>query len=221
MGPCLSGASRLRGFGPAGILTMMVIPFAGTAVIGAILVLVWARVTRTPGREIGFVAPSSWVRALVLGVPFGVAFKFAMKALVMPLFGADPVNRTYHYLAGNAPAAAFMAVFVVVSGGFAEETVYRGFLFERFYKLFGTRAGAVAKPLTLVLTSLWFAGVHYPDQGLMGVEQALVTGLVFGTIFVVTQSLVVPMLAHAAFDLAAIGMIYWGLETSVAHFLFR
>jgi len=133
---------------------MMVIPFAGTAVIGAILVLVWARVTRTPWREIGFVAPSSWVRALVLGVPFGAAFKFAMKALVMPLFGVDPVNRAYHYLAGNAPAAAFMAVFVVVSGGFAEETVYRGFFFERFCKLFGTRAGAVAKPLTLVLTSL-------------------------------------------------------------------
>src|SRR5690242_15934785 len=31
-------AIRLRGFGPAGILTMAAIPFAGTALIGAILV---------------------------------------------------------------------------------------------------------------------------------------------------------------------------------------
>src|SRR5215472_11779149 len=142
--PPLRGAARLRGFVPLGLLAMAVIPFAGTAAISAILVLIWARVTRTPLREIGFVAPQSWPRAVVVGVLFGVVFKVVMKALVMPLFGAAPVNAAYHYLAGNAPAAAFMAVFVIVSGGFGEETLYRGFLLERFCKLFGSRAGAVA-----------------------------------------------------------------------------
>jgi len=200
---------------------MVVIPFAGTPVIGAILVLIWARVTRTPLREIGLVRPRSWARAVVVGCLFGVAFKVVMKAFVMPLFGADPVNRAYHYLAGNASAAAFMVVFVIVSGGFGEETVYRGFLFERFCKLFGSRAGAVAKPLALLLTTVWFAAVHYPDQGLPGVEQAAITGLAFGTIFLITGSLFIPMLAHAAFDLAAIAMLYWDLETRVAHFLFK
>jgi membrane protease YdiL (CAAX protease family) len=108
-----------------------------------------------------------------------------------------------------------------VSGGFGEETVYRGFLFERFCKLFGSHAGAFAKPLALLVTTVWFAAVHYPDQGLPGVEQAAVTGLVFGTIFLMTGSLFIPMLAHAAFDLAAIAMIYWDLESRVAHLLFR
>jgi membrane protease YdiL (CAAX protease family) len=213
--------SRLRSFGPAGLLAMVVIPFAGTAAIGAILVLVWARLTHTPLRELGFVAPRSWARALAVGVSFGVVFKLVMKALVMPLFGADPVNHAYHYLAGNAGASALMAGFVIVSGGFGEETVYRGFLFERFCKLFGSRTGAAARPLALLVTSLWFAAVHYTDQGLAGVEQALVTGLVFGMIFMMTRSLVIPMLAHAAFDLTAIAMIYWGLETRVAQFVFR
>ena len=200
---------------------MVVIPFAGTAAISAILVLVWARVTRTPWREIGFVAPRSWPRAVAVGILFGAVFKFVMKALVMPLFGAAPVNRAYHYLADNAQAAAFMAVFVIVGGGFGEETLYRGFLFERFSKLFGSRAGVHAKAFALLLTTVWFAAVHYPDQGLAGVEQAAVTGLAFGMIFLMTGSLFIPMMAHAAFDLAAIAMIYWDFETRVAHLIFR
>jgi hypothetical protein len=47
----------------------------------------------------------------------------------------------------------------------------------------------------LLLTTVWFAVVHYPDQGLAGVEQAAVTGLAFGTIFLMTGSLFIPMLA--------------------------
>jgi hypothetical protein len=143
-------------------------------------------------REIGFVAPQSWPRAVAVGILFGMAFKAVMKALVMPLFGAAPVNPAYHYLAGNAPAAAFMAVFVIVSGGFGEETLYRGFLFEQFSRLFGLRAGLPAKPLALLVATIWFAAVHYPDQGLAGAEQAAVTGFVFGAIFLMTRSLFYP-----------------------------
>lgn len=212
-------ATRLGGFGPAGILAMVVIPFAGPAFIGALLVLLWTRLTRTPLRDIGYVAPRNWTRTIAVGIAFGVAFKLAMKAVVMPLLGADPLNQTYHYLVGNAPATAYMAVFVTLSGGFGEETVYRGFLFERFSKLFRSRAAA--KPLALILTSVWFAALHYPDQGIAGVEQAIVTGLVFGTILVMTGILFMPMVAHAAFDLAAIAIIYWDLEARVAHLVFR
>jgi hypothetical protein len=48
-----------------------------------------------------------------------------MKALVMPLLGADPINHTYHYLVGNTAA---LPAFMILSGGFGEETVDRGFL---------------------------------------------------------------------------------------------
>ena len=212
-------AARLRGFGPVGILATALIPFAGTALIGALLVLVWARLSRSPLAEIGYVAPRSWTRAVAGGLVFGVVFKLVMKAVVMPLLGAAPVNQTYHYLAGNAAATAAMAVFVTLSGGFGEETVYRGFLFKRFCTVFGSRR--VAMPLALALTSIWFAAVHYPDQGVDGVKQAVITGLAFGTMFVMTRSLVMPMVTHAAFDLAAVALIYWDLETRVAHFIFK
>jgi hypothetical protein len=65
--------------------------------------------------------------------------------------------------------------------GFGEETLFRGFLFERLGKLLGTdRAALVA---TVLLTSGLFALAHYHDQGVPGVEQAAVAGVVFGTIY--------------------------------------
>jgi len=214
-------AARLRGFGPLGILAILVITAGNLVVVplSAILVLLWARWSRTPWREIGYVRPRSWIRGLALGIVFGIAFKFLMKAIVMPLLGADPINRAYHYLAGNRAALPGMLFAVIVGAGFGEETVFRGYLFERLGKLFGP--GPWAKASIVLLTAALFALAHYPDQGLAGVEQAAITGLVFGTIFAVTGRLWTLMWAHAAFDLAAVAIIYWDLESAVAHLLFK
>src|SRR6266571_3392562 len=146
-------AAQLRGFGPLGILAILVV-LAGNLLflpLSAVLVLVWARLSRTPWREIGYVRPKSWIGSLAVGVLFGIAFKLLMKMIVMPLLGADPINRTYHYLVGNRAALPAMLYAVIVGAGFGEETVFRGYLFERLGKLFGT--GAVAKVSIVVLTA--------------------------------------------------------------------
>jgi membrane protease YdiL (CAAX protease family) len=108
---------------------------------------------------------------------------------------------------------------VTVGGGFAEETVFRGWMFERLGKLFGP--GLWARTLIVLITSVLFALAHYSVQGFAGVEQAMITGLVFGTIFAVTGRIFILMVAHAAFDLTAIALIYWNLESDVAHFIFQ
>jgi membrane protease YdiL (CAAX protease family) len=184
-----------------------------------VLVLVWARLSRTPWREIGYVRPKSWIRTLVVGIVFGVAFKFLMKAIVMPLLGAPPINQAYHFLAGNTAALPWMLYTVILGAGFGEETIFRGWMFERFGKLFG--AGVGAKTLIVLITSAWFAADHYAVQGLPGVEQAAIVGLVYGTIFAVTGQIFLLMVAHAAFDLTAVAIIYWNLESDVAHFIFK
>lgn len=181
--------------------------------------LVWVRWSRTPWHAIGYVRPASWIRTLAVGIALGVAFKFFVKAIVMPLLGAPPINPVYHYLAGNTAALPGMMFAVVVGAGWGEETVFRGFLFERLGKLFGSSVGA--KAVIVLLTSAWFGLAHYPDQGLPGVQQAVIVGLVFGTIFAVTGRIVMLMVAHAAFDLAAVAMIYWDFESKVAHLVFQ
>jgi len=214
-------AARLRGFGPLGILAIIVI-LPGDFLfhpLSAILVLVWAWLSRTPWPDLGFVRPKSWLRTLALAIVFGAAFKLVMKALVMPLLGAPAINRAFHFLVGNAAALPGILFLVIVGAGFGEETVFRGYLFERFGKLFGTSAWA--KTLTILITSTLFGVIHYPVQGLAGAEQATIVGLVFGTIFVLRREIWPLIIAHIAFDLMAVAIIFWDLETEVAHFIFK
>ena len=189
------------------------------APLSALLVLLWTRLSRTPWREIGYVRPQNWIRSLAIGIVFGVALKFLLKMIVMPLLGADPINHAYHYLAGNTFAALVFIPEMIIKAGFGEETVFRGYMFERLGKLFGK--SPVAKIVTVLITSVLFGSAHYLEQGLTGVQQATIVGLVFGTVFAITGRIWMLMCAHAAFDLTALAIIFWNLESAVAHFLFK
>lgn len=219
-------AASLRGFGPAGILSMLLILFTGNIAIapmfyvpvGALLVLLWVRLSNTPWRDIGYVRPRSWTATAALGVVLGAGFKLTMKAIVMPMLGADPVNHAYHFLTGNR-ALLPVAIYAMLNAGFAEETVFRGYAFERLGKLVGNRAWS--KALMVIATSTWFGAAHLHDQGVSGATQAAIVGLVLGTIYAFTRRLPLLMIAHAAFDLTALTIIYFGLESRVAHWVFH
>jgi membrane protease YdiL (CAAX protease family) len=214
-------AARLRGFGPLGILAILII-LGGNLImepLSAILALLWVKISRTPWRDIGYVRPQSWPRTIVLGTIFGVAMKFSMKAVVMPLLGAPPINQAFHFVTGNPAVIPFMLYIILFGAGFGEETLYRGWMFERLGKLFGQ--GVPAKIGMILITSILFAAAHYAGQGIPGVEQALVTGLVFASIFTGTRQIFLLMIAHAAFDLTALWMIYYDLETRIAYLIFK
>jgi membrane protease YdiL (CAAX protease family) len=220
-------AAALRGFGPLGLLAIVIVLLPGNVgtlggvfvPVSAILALAWTRLSRTPLRALGFVRPRSWVATVVLGVALGVGLKMLMKAVVMPLLGAPPVNAAFHYLAGNTPAIAAAAVGVVVAAGFGEETTFRGFAFERLGKLLG--GSLPAKVAIVLITSAAFALAHWISQGPAGMQQAAVVGLVLGSIFAATGEIWLPMVAHAAFDLTALAIIYFDVEAQAAHLVFR
>jgi membrane protease YdiL (CAAX protease family) len=214
-------ARRLRGFGVLGIVAMLLI-LGGNMLfvpLSGILVLVWAWISKTPWRDLGLARPRNLIGTIVLGCVFGVALKFAMKSIVMPLLGAPAVNGPFHYLAHNPAEIPSMLYIVVIGAGFGEEMIFRGWAFERFRKLLGDAPWV--KVLAVLITSAWFGWEHYGFQGTVGVQNATIVGLIFGTTFAITGRLFLLMIAHVAFDLAAYAMIYWEWETAVAHFFFK
>jgi len=186
--------------------------------VAAILVLVWAKLSCTPLQALGFRAPRSWPVTLAVGIASGIVLKLGMKVVVMPLLGAPASNVQYRWLVGNPGALPGMAAMVIVSAGLGEEVFFRGYLFERLGRLLGP--GSVAVASTVLLSSALFALAHYPDQGLPGVEQAAVTGLVFGGFFAWRKEIWPVIVAHVAFDLTAVMIIYGNWERTMAHLLF-
>jgi membrane protease YdiL (CAAX protease family) len=158
------------------------------------------------------VRPRSWTKTIAVGIIFGIAFKFLMKTIVMPPIGAPSVNQAYQFVTDNAAVIPWMLFVIIVGAGFGEETLYRGWMFERVGKLLGRNSAT--KTAIVLITSILFALVHHREQGIPGVEQALVTGLVFGSVFAITGQIFMLMIAHAAFDLTALWMIYYGLESA-------
>lgn len=212
-------AAALRGFGPIGLAAILAV-VAGNLIVaplGAVIVVAWAIRSRTPWSELGFTTPR--VTSLAAAAALGASFKVVMKAVIMPLLGAPPVNAAYHYLAGNSAALPGILFAVIVNAGIGEEIVFRSFAFERLGKLVGR--GPPGRALTVLVTSALFAAAHFADQGLPGVEQAAFTGLAFGTAYAVLGCIWPVMVGHAAFDVVAVAMIYFDVEPRFAHFFFK
>ena len=189
-----------------------------TIPIGALWVLLWTKLSKTPWSEIGYAKPKSWAVTIALGLVFGIAFKLVTKAFVMPLLGAPDINQAYHFLVGNNLVLP-SAIWAMLMAGFSEETLFRGWMFERLGKLLGN--GTVAKITIVAFTSLWFGLEHYSIQGIGGVEQSTIMGVVFGILMMRIRIIWLFMIAHAAFDLTALAIVYWNLERQVAHLIFR
>lgn len=213
-------AAALRGFGPVGVAAFLIV-FAGamlTPPIAAALGLIWLWLSRTPLAELGMARPKSWAVTIAGGILLGIALKFLMKAVVLPLMGADPINHSFHYLAHNTPAALDFAAYAIYGAGFSEEFFFRGFLFERLGRLFGKSTLAI---VTIIIVTTGLFGLAHYQQGPFGVVNALFTGLTVAIIYAATRNLWFVIVTHAAFDLTALVMIYYDAEAEVAHLIFK
>jgi uncharacterized protein len=214
-------AQSLRGIGPAGIVAFVAIAAASAVFVplAAALVLVWTWISRTPLRNIGLVRPVSWLNGLAIGIVLGLAEKFLLKAIVLPLLGAPAVNPMFGDLANNPRRALFLVFYMLVGAAFCEELVFRGFVFDRLGKLLGT--SNFAQIAVVILSTAFFGALHY-QQGISGIENASIGGLFAAVVYLINRKrLWTVIVMHAAFDLSSLALIYFRLETLIAHSIFK
>ncbi|HEY8027939.1 MAG TPA: ABC transporter ATP-binding protein [Gaiellaceae bacterium] len=146
------------------------------ALAGAGPALLWLAPTAPPRAPLRHLASAS------IGLAAGVAL-FMLLARTRPRVLVTPM--------------AIATALAVAAVGTSEEAIWRAFALGRI----APDAGAAA---AVVVTSAAFAVTHLPTLRARGAAVQLVTGTVFGALFVVTGSLLACALAHAAYNVLAV-----------------
>jgi membrane protease YdiL (CAAX protease family) len=97
---------------------------------------------------------------------------------------------------------------VAVTAGIVEESIWRGFMLWYFGQLMPLWAA-------VILSSVSFGAAH-AYQGVANIPKYTLTGIVFALIYVLTGSLVVPILLHALADALQGRAVYRLLRTRSA-----
>jgi uncharacterized protein len=101
----------------------------------------------------------------------------------------------------HSPQQLTLIIFSALIAGGIKEELQRAFILTRFREYLG---GAT---IGLVLWSLAFGFGHYV-QGAQGVVVASIFGVLFGILYLLTGSLIAPIVAHSLYDVLAL-LAYW------------
>lgn len=148
-----------------------------------------------------------WKRNFTLGLAL-VPLLFFVNAIVALAFKLylpkyyveqNPLTEIIH----TPQQLALFILAAILAGGIKEE-LQRAFILNRFRTYLG---GAAAG---LVLWSIAFGAGHY-IQGFQGIVIAVIYGFIFGMIYILSGSLIAPMVAHGLYD-SLVLLTYWFLS---------
>jgi membrane protease YdiL (CAAX protease family) len=234
----------LRAFAVAVLLAAVGIGVGAVLVIAAVIVLTLAGVSITPllsivlslalatgvgfggvalgylryrgvGLEyVGIAVPSLREIAFVVA---GYVASFALlvvASIVISAANADTAPNTVAETGMQNPEILLLLIpasFLLIGPG--EELLYRGVVQNRLGE-------ALPVPAAIVLASLLFASIHYfslsgaPQARLVSISVLVLPTLVFGTVYELTDNLVVPALIHGAYNATLFSLLYITLQYS-------
>lgn len=135
-------------------------------------------------------------------VNFGLALLYVLWLLQQgqPLESSFESKAELIEVVSRTPSLLILPVTLFV--GVYEEILFRGLILARLRVAFGT-VGAV------LISSLLFGAVHLPTQGLFGVVQTGLIGLIFALLTLWRRSLWPAIVAHAVMDAGAFLAAGW------------
>ena len=148
--------------------------------------------------------------ALVFGVVIlGHVALSAVVLFVQAEFGEEADLSRFNPIEGNLVLLLGALVSIWVTAGVAEEIIFRGFVLNRLGAVF---AGRKNPWVWAVAIQAVIFGLMHLYQGPVGIVATGLSGVLMGTVYVmVGRNLVAIILAHGAWDTAAMVAIYLGL----------
>ncbi len=159
---------------------------------------------------ISWLSAGSWVRivvALVIAVLLVLVLLPAIQAIWNEKIRArfTKAIQFLNFIMPVTPDERRWFVPLCISAGVCEEILCRGFLLHYFHAL----PFHLELMFALVLSSAIF-GMGHLYQGVAGVIQTAVMGFIFGLIFFLTGTLLVPIVLHAVIDLRVLLLLQPG-----------
>ena len=169
-------------------------------------------------RDVGLSLPTPWPRFAAIGLAWGLGMWLLEFFVTMPtlrsVLGYWPDLTAFNDIVGNATLLAVYLVLNWVLAAFGEETVWRGYALPRATEFLGS--GTRAWVLALVFVNVAF-GLAHLYQGLSGVIQATVGGVLLGVLYLLTRrNLVAPIVAHGLGNSIDFTVMYLGLYPGVS-----
>jgi membrane protease YdiL (CAAX protease family) len=172
-------------------------------VLAALAVATWVYGGRS-GEDFGFTlpwGPRLWMgvgAAAVVAIGLTVQYGLALRSAESRVKVRDELRAVAPF-APQTPGEMGPFALLAITAGICEEILFRGFLIWYVSMFTGVSIWGLA--LAVVVSAVAFAVAHL-YQGVMGAVRVVGAALVFGTLYVVCESLWPVMLLHAYVDLA-------------------
>ena len=161
--------------------------------------------------EISWLLPHPWVRYLVevlIAILFTITVALPIGTIIWKKLTKRP--RKYSTAALKSFSYFFPAtwterrwwVFVCITAGVCEETLFRGLMLHYLHVFPWT----LNLTLALLISSVIF-GFNHLYQGAGGVAGSAIVGFLFGLLFLMTRNLLLPIIFHGVIDLRMLAIL--------------
>jgi hypothetical protein len=199
------------------ILAILVVYALGYLPFPTILLFIVAwvslRLRSLHWRDVGLRRPNRWLPTIGLALLVGIGYQLLDIIIFTPLLErltGDAVDLSqFAMIQGNLFLLVIFLLVAWLEAAFLEELFFRGYLFNRFTDVIGTRRSAIIA--ALLLTSLIFGSAHY-YQGITGILDTFMAGFLLGVLYLIAgRNLWLPILTHGVINSVGFVLLYLGL----------
>ena len=170
---------------------------SGVLWIGATMVFILWLLALRPLSEMGFRMPVTDTLVIALTALFIIAYVVETYTELTREGNEDEILKSSAFLPQNRQELFYFTI-LAISAGICEEIVYRGFMVTYLMEVIDDRI--IAFNVAVILPAVIFGIVHM-YQGTKSVLKIAIMSLLFSTIFIFSQSLLIVVLLHTGVDI--------------------